>query len=556
MNSQSVETVADGLLRGQLESLPGWELGEAARWIADAIARADARAGSVQLRAACGVLNRHRHFDLTRMLGEAWIAIRGFDATVQRQLAQALINLSALDTADGLLQGGLARLQAAPVEPLHGRELPEYLGLRARVDKQRFADTGDADALLRATRAYLDAYRTLKPAPYWHGINAVALLARQAREGYAGAEEAGTAEQIAAEIRARQLTAWQNDPSDHWRAATLSEAALALNQWDEAELWLYRFLHHPNAKPFDIDSYDRQLREIWQGNPVGPGPVGASRLAAIIAQHMLRSQSRLALSPGTLSALKEELKSNPQNLEKNFSGERSFGLDTLKQIIDACGAIGCVSNRRGERLGTGFLLGPGELSKNGRWADTPVFVTNAHVISTEVPNALLPQDALVSFEAESSALEAPRYYAVEEVLFTSSPAPLGTRCPDGLQLDVTVVRLKDLDARTKALALARSLPLVDAKARAYVVGHPLGSGLQLSLHDSQLIDIDEDRRLVHYRTPTDPGSSGSPVFNGSWKVIALHHGGSSETPRLRGEGRYEANEGITFEAIRRKLPTI
>jgi V8-like Glu-specific endopeptidase len=73
------------------------------------------------------------------------------------------------------------------------------------------------------------------------------------------------------------------------------------------------------------------------------------------------------------------------------------------------------------------------------------------------------------------------------------------------------------------------------------------------LHDSVLLDIDDDERLVHYRTPTDPGSSGSPVFNVDWEVIAVHHGGSSETPRLRGDGRYEANEGIALSAVRRKL---
>jgi V8-like Glu-specific endopeptidase len=79
--------------------------------------------------------------------------------------------------------------------------------------------------------------------------------------------------------------------------------------------------------------------------------------------------------------------------------------------------------------------------------------------------------------------------------------------------------------------------------------------LQISLHDSVLLDIDNDERLVHYRTPTDPGSSGSPVFNALWEVMALHHGGSASTPRLRGEGTYEANEGISLSAIRRALGT-
>jgi V8-like Glu-specific endopeptidase len=62
--------------------------------------------------------------------------------------------------------------------------------------------------------------------------------------------------------------------------------------------------------------------------------------------------------------------------------------------------------------------------------------------------------------------------------------------------------------------------------------------------------VDDSESLLHYRTPTDPGSSGSPVFNSEWEVIALHHSGSSKTPRLHGGGFYEANEGIALSAIR------
>ncbi len=97
------------------------------------------------------------------------------------------------------------------------------------------------------------------------------------------------------------------------------------------------------------------------------------------------------------------------------------------------------------------------------------------------------------------------------------------------------------------------MPLPSAKTKAFVVGHPASGALQFALHDSVLLDVSDDERLMHYRTPTDPGSSGSPVFNWKWEVIALHHAGSPATPRLHGQGEYEANEGITLRAIRRKL---
>lgn len=54
-----------------------------------------------------------------------------------------------------------------------------------------------------------------------------------------------------------------------------------------------------------------------------------------------------------------------------------------------------------------------------------------------------------------------------------------------------------------------------------------------------LLDICEYERLLHYRTPTEPGSSVRPVFNARWEVVALHHAVSPTTRRPE----YEANEG-------------
>jgi V8-like Glu-specific endopeptidase len=55
---------------------------------------------------------------------------------------------------------------------------------------------------------------------------------------------------------------------------------------------------------------------------------------------------------------------------------------------------------------------------------------------------------------------------------------------------------------------------------------------------------------VHYRTPTEPGNSGSPVFDDLWRLVALHHAGKSDMRKLNGKpGTYEANEGINILAI-------
>jgi V8-like Glu-specific endopeptidase len=85
-----------------------------------------------------------------------------------------------------------------------------------------------------------------------------------------------------------------------------------------------------------------------------------------------------------------------------------------------------------------------------------------------------------------------------------------------------------------------------------VIGHPEGLAQpQFSLYDNALIDY--DATWIHYRSPTEGGSSGSPVFDVQWDLIGLHHGGSFYMPRLHGGGTYEANEAISLAAIRARL---
>ena len=324
---------------------------------------------------------------------------------------------------------------------------------------------------------------------------------------------------------------------------------LALGNCDMAEFWLYRFLNHPKVRPFHVNSYDRQLREIWGGSVTGTRCV--DRLVGIIAGQVFRTQSRVTINPSDVKGVARAIAENPGVLEKNFSGETGFSVDTIKRMLAACASIGCVTNPAGERLGTGFLV-QGATLKDA-FGTAPVFVTNAHVISETVSNAIRPAEARVTFEIESTTAGTPLSYKVDEaVLFTSPPGDLGVY-GDGNTLDVIIVRLRELPGSVSSLPTSMTLPLVDAKAKAYVVGHPRGSGLLIALHDSVLLDIDDHDCLVHYRTPTDPGSSGSPVFNKDWQVIALHHAGSSKAPRLRGEGFYEANEGISLASIRRRL---
>jgi endonuclease G len=58
--------------------------------------------------------------------------------------------------------------------------------------------------------------------------------------------------------------------------------------------------------------------------------------------------------------------------------------------------------------------------------------------------------------------------------------------------------------------------------------------------------------VLHYVADTEPGSSGSPVFNNEWRMIALHHWGGPWRQQTDPKGRplpSEVNEGIRVSAI-------
>lgn len=82
-----------------------------------------------------------------------------------------------------------------------------------------------------------------------------------------------------------------------------------------------------------------------------------------------------------------------------------------------------------------------------------------------------------------------------------------------------------------------------------IIQHPGGEMKQISLYHNIVTNTSE--RVVQYLTDTLKGSSGAPVFNSDWEVVALHHSGGGTKP---GEpelpkGFKSRNEGITINKI-------
>jgi hypothetical protein len=542
MRALTALELAEALERGEYPDPPAQLLVNAVQLISDELVPADGAMPRQGIRNAMDVLRRHRHFDHVYEIGMVWHDTRGCDAVIQRLLAQSVVELGALDRADELLDEAARTADASPADLEFKAGAADYQALRGRIRKQRFVLTGDVNVLAESIACY---QRKQQAAPsFFLGVNVLALRTRLHGLGITQPVEDLT--ELARDTLKQATRVALDDPSEPWALATASEACVALQRFlpdenwcDWAELWLFRFLGHPKSGPFEVESYFRQLREIWGANPLD-GSTCAGRLAKILERHVLRTERRWSVDVRQLQRLKD----NPGELEKNFSGEKAFTVDDIRKMLAVTPNIGCVKNDKDVRLGTGFLV-PGSAFGNHEGL---LFATNAHVISDTLPKAIGRASARVIFEIEAGHDMPPCF--VKEILFTSEPGQLGNVSEAPGKLDVTICRLSRTPIEAKGLPIASAIPWPSPRTKAFVVGHPQAGELQFSLQDSVLLDVCPNERLMHYRTPTDPGSSGSPVFNKEWEVVALHHAGSQACPRLSGVGSYEANEGITLQSIR------
>jgi Trypsin-like peptidase domain len=83
-----------------------------------------------------------------------------------------------------------------------------------------------------------------------------------------------------------------------------------------------------------------------------------------------------------------------------------------------------------------------------------------------------------------------------------------------------------------------------------IVGHPDGRPVQLSYASPAQVKETQSRNRVRYQTNTEAGSSGSPVFNRDWRVVALHQaGGPTSVPGEFNLPHGEFNQGIPISGI-------
>jgi hypothetical protein len=519
-------------------------------------------------RTVLDALRSQRCFALMKAFAEqaAKAADGGLLVYVKRQLAQSQIELGSLDDAIALLEG----LTQDVARGGSSRDRSEVTGLLGRALKQRFVQAVKAggegeDELRAAVGSYIEVYAL---DPSWHGANIVALAARAERDGLAvGIESAETwARRLLGDLLDKGRPAWSP-----WDYAAAGEAYLALGDRDQVADCFAHYWSMANADAFALGGTRRQLQEIWQISSESDDEFLSSLLLHLEARRLCASRGSACYTATDLVKIAARLGEASGRAEATFGAGSAIPLRKLLDLIGRAKSVCRITDPyQPSKGGSGFLVKGSDLGSN---LDGVFVLTNHHVLYGEEAT-----DDLLAGDDYRGATDVQR--AEAEFSFWGGEAKAKTvklekvvRHSPRREADFALASIREDVPSDYALRPSHapkplgSRNVVDPrqKAKVFVVGHPGGNTLSFSVSDNEVVDheLDDDPcdhpRLIHYRAPTEPGSSGSPVFHGeTLDVIGLHRSGRvgplrDDWPRAKQDEIYEANEAVSMRALLEQL---
>lgn len=243
---------------------------------------------------------------------------------------------------------------------------------------------------------------------------------------------------------------------------------------------------------------------------------------------------------------------DPQGLPEVAKQERIFGLDDTLDLdffgrgLEVARAVAQISVARFDNGVPAIVAGGPWVSRGTAWLLAPdLAITNHHVVNArrdgepaaaEADFLRQAQSSTLTFDFDAKEAEGTRVAVARSVAFSRS-------------LDYALLELAAPVDRPVP-HLQPSIVELDATSRMTVniIQHPRGEHKQVAFRNNLVSAADDTS--VRYFTDTDQGSSGSPVCDDRWRVVALHRG-ARHTDGVQFQGRTEAfvNFGSQIQAV-------
>jgi endonuclease G len=161
-------------------------------------------------------------------------------------------------------------------------------------------------------------------------------------------------------------------------------------------------------------------------------------------------------------------------------------------------------------LGTGFLV------------SRRVMLTSRHVLHDEAEAAAATLQ--LGFDTEAGTTRREFQLRPDTFFLTDAVLDFSLVAVEG---DLTAWGFLPLIAEEGKIVVGRPVN---------VIQHPAGRAKEIVIRENRLLNMPPALNwAAHYAADTEPGSSGSPVLNDAWEVVALHHSG---VPKTNAEGKW------------------